>query len=379
LFVAAITAVSAELNVPELVNYAAQQYTRLAASIPPTGEFISTGNPASPTWTVTDGWPWTVGFYAGSLWMLYKHTGDTKWRDLAEVNQEGFAFRQFDTGTHDLGFVVYVPYGHGLELTGNQDFVTIINNAAKSLATRFELPGVFRSWNNGGQDNPREVKVIIDNMMNLELMFKASLFTGNKNFWDMAVSHADNTIREHYRPDWGTYHVVAYDDTTGAVLRKYTGQGYAADSTWARGHAWGIYGYTTTYKYTGDIKYLEVAENAAEYYIDHLPEDLVPFWDFQAPNETSYQPRDTSAASIVSCAFLELYEVTGKALYLDLADRILNSLINSSYFTEGIDAYQIPSILVNGTVHYTNNDFNTAITYGDYYFLKALDLYKNLA
>jgi uncharacterized protein YyaL (SSP411 family) len=194
----------------------------------------------------------------------------------------------------------------------------------------------------------------------------------------MAVSHAEKTIIEHFRPDWGSYHVVAYDNSTGDVLRKYTAQGYADSSTWSRGQAWAIHGYTTTYKHTGDVKFLQVAEAAADYFIAHLPADFIPFWDFNAPNETSYQPRDTSAASIVSCAFLELYGITGTQKYLDLTDKILNSLISTSYVADGISEYKIPSILVNGTVFYNQNDFNTAITYGDFYFLRALDMYKNL-
>jgi hypothetical protein len=366
------------LDVSELINFAEKQYTTLAASIPASGAYISTGDPLSATWRTTNQEPWTAGFYSGSLWMLYKHTGATKWRDLAILNQDGLFGRQFDTGTHDVGFVIMSSYGHGLELTGIQNYGNIVVQAATSLLGRFfKLGGVIRSWNNNMDNVLDEVKVIIDNMMNLELLFKASELTGDSFYARVAISHAEKTLAEHFRPDGGSYHVVSFYEATGGVKRKFTWQGYSASSTWARGHAWGINGFTTTYKYTNDTRFLAIAERAAEYFINHLEPDFVPIWDFDAPTGSSYQPRDTSAAAVAACAFLELHTMTSKQNYFDVAEKMLESLAEN-YRADVNPNYRIPALLVNGTVFFNSNDFDTSITYGDYYFLKALDLYDGI-
>jgi len=219
-----------------------------------------------------------------------------------------------------------------------------------------------------------EVKVIADNMMNLELLFKATQLTGDDFYARLAISHAEKTMAEHFRLDGGSFHVVAFYEATGGVKRKYTWQGYAASSTWARGQAWLINGFTTTYKWTNDSRFLATAEKAAAYFISHLPSDFIPRWDFDAP-ETSYQPRDTSAAAVAACAFLELFGITNDVQYFEVANNILESLA-SNYRADVHPDYKIPAILVNGTVFFRENDFDTAITYGDYYFLRALDLYN---
>jgi hypothetical protein len=369
---------STGLNVEELVTFAELQYTKVSSAIPYTGAFISTGDPLSSTWRTTNQDDWTVGFYSGTLWMLYKHTGNTKWRDLAILNQDGLFGRQFDTSTHDVGFIIMSSYGHGLELTGIQNYKNIIVQAATSLLGRFfKLGGVIRSWSNWDGELD-EVKVILDNMMNLELLFKASEITGDEFYAHVAISHAEQTLAEHYRPDGGSYHVVSFYEATGEVKRKFTVQGYADSSTWARGHAWGINGFTTTYKYTNDTRFLAIAEKSAEYFINRLQSDFVPIWDFDAPTGSIYQPRDTSAAAVAACAFLELYTLTSKQNYFDVAEKMLESLAEN-YRADVNPNYRIPAILVNGTVFFNSNDFDTSITYGDYYFLKALDLYNGIA
>lgn len=238
--------------------------------------------------------------------------------------------------------------------------------------------GVFRSWNNGqwngGIDG--DVLVIADNMMNLDLMFTASALSGNQTYAQMAISHSEKTIQNHFRENGlGIYHVVAYDESTGTVRRKYNFQGYADESTWARGLAWIIHGFVTSYEHTQNPSFLQYAEKAAEYFVNHLPEDWIPYYDFDCPYRDSYQPRDTSAAAITTHALLKLYKSTNKEKYFQQAENILESLMSPNYRADGKSTYKIPAILVNGTVHYSAGNFNTAIVYGDMYFLEAIDMY----
>lgn len=241
-------------------------------------------------------------------------------------------------------------------------------------------PGVFRSWENGAWNNggDGDVLVIADNMMNLDLMFKATELTGNQTYAEMALSHSEKTIQNHFRDnDSGTFHVVAYDEWTGAVRRKYNFQGYADDSTWSRGLAWVIHGFATTYEHTGNRTFLEYGEKAAQYFLGHLPDDRIPYWDFDCPVTESYQPRDTSAAAITAHALIKLFIATGKTEYLLQAENILESLLSPDYRADGKSTYNIPAILANGTVHFSAGSFNTAIIYGDMYFLEAIDLYMH--
>lgn len=240
------------------------------------------------------------------------------------------------------------------------------------------MAGVFRSWNNGlwngGGDG--DILVIADNMMNLDLMFKATELTENQTYAEMAISHSEKTIQNHFRENGkGIFHVVAYDEYTGAVRRKYNYQGYADDSTWARGLAWVIHGYITTYEHTRNPTFLEYGEKAAQYFVDHLPEDWIPYFDFDCPYTEVYQPRDTSAASITAHALLKLFKATGKTQYYQQAENILESLLSPNYRADGKSTYKIPAILANGTVFFNAGNFNTAIVYGDMYFLEAIDLY----
>ena len=242
-----------------------------------------------------------------------------------------------------------------------------------------ELAGCIRSWENdpGHGGVPGEVKVVADNMMNLELLFAGSRLTGDNRYAAMAISHARQNIANHMRPGGSSFHVVAYNETTGDIRRKYTHQGFSDSSTWARGHAWIIHGFGTCYRQTGITEFLRTAEEAAQWFIDRLPEDAVPFWDFDVASFSVYQPRDTSAAAVGASGLLELYDITKKAVYLETAERILTSLSSAKYRADGNMAYRIPAVLVNGTQFYNENNFNTAIVYGDYYYLQAIYRYRN--
>jgi len=312
--------------------------------------------------------------------MLFKLTEDPYWKELALEYQERVKSKQFDTGTHDVGFIIMSTYGLALEYGGmgdqaNAEYQRIINQTAISLSQRYHpLARCTRSWNS----NNGLVTVIVDNMMNLELMFKAFEISGNETLYDQAINHANRTHEEHFREDGGCYHVVGYSEDTGAPMRKYNAQGMADNSTWSRGLAWGIHGYATTYEKTGVRTYLERAEYSANFFKTRLPSDSVPYWDFDAPTDTGvYQPRDSSAGAIAAHAFLKLFVITGnKEQYFDTAEKMLNGL--EGYRADSKPEYRIPAILVNGTVFNYEGNFDTSITYGDFYFLRAVDLHREI-
>ena len=311
---------------------------------------------------------WTSGFFPGSLWLLYEHTGDDKLREYAEHFTARLESLKDYRGTHDLGFMVFCSYGNGYRLTGNESYKGIINEASASLATRFNpTVGAIRSWNTGRKENPElDYIVIIDNMMNLEMLEWSG-------YSDIARRHADTTLENHFREDNSSYHVVTYNELTGEVTDKRTAQGLADGSAWARGQVWGLYGYTMMYRITGLERYLEQAVKIADYVIPRLPEDAIPNWDFDAEQ----QMKDSSAGSIMASALIELYGLTNNELYLTTAERQLRSLCSESYLAPAGENGNF--ILRHGTGHLpAGTEVDVPLTYGDYYFIEAAMRYLAL-
>ena len=334
---------------------------------------------------------WTGGFWPGALWYVYEFTQDPKWKDAATKWTESLESNQFNTKHHDIGFMMYNSYGNAYRLTKNEKYKAILVQSAKSLCKRYnDKVGAIKSWNDkpslDGKDTMR-YPVIIDNMMNLELLFFASIITGDTTYKHIAIKHAEKTMQNHLRPDFSSYHVINYDTITGKALQKETNQGFAHNSTWTRGQAWGVYGFTMTYRETGDKRFLNTAIKMADFFINNknLSSDKIPNWDFnvnqvgynppvtaQAINLT-YIPKDASAAAILASALLELssYAGTKGATYKLVANQILTSLSSNNYLaTPGTN---------NGFVlmHCTGNanrlsEVDKPIMYGDYYFLEAL-------
>lgn len=320
---------------------------------------------------------WTSGFFPGQLWFLYEQSANNKWKTQAEVFTAYIEREKTNATTHDMGFKVYSSVGNGFRLTNNEHYKEVIIESARTLLTRFNnTTGTIRSW-----DHHKEVwgfPVIIDNMMNLELLFAATRLTRDSSFFKIAVSHANTTIKNHYRSDYSSFHVVDYDTVTGKVVKKNTHQGYADESAWSRGQAWGLYGFTFCYRETNDPVYLKQAEGIANFLLQHpnMPKDLVPYWDFNAPNIPD-EPRDASAAAIMASSLYELslYSSKGKE-YRKKADKILYNLTN--FYRSKIGENK-GFILLHSTGHKPNkSEIDVPINYADYYFLEALHRAKQL-
>lgn len=321
-------------------------------------------------------WDWTVGFFPGSLWYLYDLTGDGYWKRKAECYTKYLEKEQYNTTHHDIGFVVGCSFLNGLRMGHKEEYKPVVVQAAKSLATRFRPEaGVIQSWNT---DKGRPLQmgwkcpVIIDNMMNLELLFEATRLSGDSTYYNIAVSHADQTLENHFREDGSSYHVVDYDPRTGEVLGRCTAQGYSDESAWARGQAWAIYGYTMAYRYTRRPEYLDRAEKVYEFVFTHLnlPADLVPYWDFDALNIPN-EPRDASAAAIIASALYELNCFSDNKEYKNTADKILEALSSPAYRAEtGRNHYFLLMHSVGSWPDHVEVD--VPLNYADYYYLEAL-------
>ena len=341
---------------------------------------------------------WTSGFWAGNLWYVYEFSGDKKWKLAAEKWTEALKDNQFLTSHHDIGFMMYCSYGNGYRLTKNKAYRDILIQSAKSALKRYDPNvGVIKSWNKRksiGLKNDWEYPVIIDNMMNLELLFFASRETQDPIYRKVALSHADKTLKNHIRSDFSTYHVVNYDQNTGEVLHRQTAQGFSDNSTWARGQAWGVYGFTVMFRETRDPKYLEAAKRMADFYLAHadLPADGIPYWDFNAgkdgfrpdwnydPKRFAEQPRDASAAAIVSAALLELSEYAEpreKTRYIAGATMILKNLGSDRYRAK--PGTNNDFLLMHSVGNLPgNNEVDVPLVYADYYFLEALLRYQKM-
>ena len=325
---------------------------------------------------------WVSGFFAGTLWYMYELTGAEMWAGHARKHTEILDSIQYLTCHHDVGFMIYDSYGNGLRLKNIPEYKDVCVTTAKSLSTRFRPgAGIIQSWNvDRGWQSERGWKcpVIIDNMMNLELLFKATEFSGDSTYAKIAISHADKTMENHFRPDYSCYHVVDYDPETGEVLHRCTAQGYADESAWARGQAWALYGYTTAYRFTGYDRYLRQAENVAGFIFNdpNMPEDLVPYWDFDAPDIPDTY-RDVSSAAIIASALYELGYLTGNTSYFEKADRIIASLSTPAYrAAQGTNGGFILMHSVGSIPH--GSSIDVPLNYADYYFLEALIRKRNI-
>ncbi|MBS6409159.1 MAG: glycoside hydrolase family 88 protein [Tannerella sp.] len=323
---------------------------------------------------------WVSGFFPGSLWYIYEYTGNVTVRKNAEKFTTYLKTQKNNNKTHDIGFMLYCSYGNKWRLCGkDKETEDVLLSGAKALSSRFNVQvGCTQSWDTGkcGWSFP----VIIDNMMNLELLMWAYKTSGDPVFKNIAVRHADTTLKNHFRKDNSSYHVVSYNPKTGAVEKKETHQGYSNESAWARGQAWGLYGYTMMYRETGNKSYLEMARKIASFIIRHknLPKDKIPYWDFDAPN-IPHAYRDVSAGAIICSALIELsdYVKSDEAdEYLAVAEMQLRALASPAYTAKpGTNKF----FILKHSVGYLpgNREIDVPLSYADYYYLEAMLRFKD--
>ena len=325
---------------------------------------------------LTDAKDWTSGFFAGALWYEYELTNDTTLLKEARKYTDLLESIQFYTGNHDVGFMMYCSYGNALRLAAQAGDDTVLVNTAKSLISRYNpVVKAIRSWDFGEWSYP----VIIDNMMNLELLFWASEHTGDPVYRDIAIAHANTTMKNHFREDMSSYHVVSYNPQNGEVESKGTFQGYSDESAWARGQAWGLYGYTMCYRFTKNPEYLDCAKAIAKYIMHNpnTPSDLIPYWDYNAPDIPA-APRDASAAAVTASALLELSGLaTNGEAYFNYAEKILKSLSSDAYLAKKGENNGF--IMMHSVGHLpANSEIDTPLIYADYYYLEAIKRYLDI-
>ena len=323
---------------------------------------------------------WTSGFFPGTLWYLYEETGKPGLQSAAEIMSERVKPElQNPNQDHDLGFIFNCSFGNGYRITQKEEYKEILNEAAACLAKRFNTTvGCTRSWNNKHWEFP----VIIDNMMNMELFAVASAYTKNNHFYDMAVSHSDKTLENHFRSNFSSYHLVSYDTVNGNAVQKETFQGHSDESAWSRGQAWALYGYTMMYRVTLKKRYLQQAENIAKFIINHpnLPDDKIPYWDFDAPDIPNAH-RDASAGAILASALVELSTyLNGKISHecLKVSEQQIRSLASNKYRAQQVGD-NAGFILMHSTGFMARgSEIDVPLPYADYYFVEALLRYKRL-
>jgi hypothetical protein len=355
------------------LRFAADQYKVMMKNTPPNvmpRSFRDTLITSNIRW-------WCSGFYPGTLWLIYSGTRDNEIRAEAEKRLALQEPMKTYTGNHDLGFMIFCPFGTAYDITKNPAYKEVVLTAAETLAKRYR-PSIksIQSWDSSANF---KCPVIIDNMMNLELLEWAAKNGGDKKYHDIAVNHSNTTIKNHYRPDNSSWHVIDYDLASGTVSRKKTHQGYADGSAWARGQSWGLYGFVMMYRFTKDPAYLAQAQKIAKFLLNHpnLPADKIPYWDYNAPDIPNAK-RDVSAGSIMASALLELAQYTKgkeKSEYINTAAAIIQSLASPAYRSApgGNGGF----ILAHSVGHLPGkSEVDVPLTYADYYFVEALLRYK---
>jgi len=369
----------------ENVNFSKKQINKEIKMIEKSGKLLN------PTTLKKDGTvfycdytDWRSGFFPGSVWYLYQLTKDKTYLPLAKKYSKAIEEAKNITWNHDVGFMIGCSFGNGYKLTKDPEYKDIIIQTAKSLSTRFrKVPGIIQSWDaDKGWQAQRgwQCPVIIDNMMNLELLFEATRLSGDSTYYKIAVSHANRTLAEHFRPDGSCYHVVDYSMVDGSVRHRQTAQGYSDESVWSRGQAWAIYGFAVCYRETGNPVYLNQALKTFAFMKNHprLPKDLIPYWDMDAPKIPD-EPRDVSSAACIASALYEIstFDIPNASSYKLYADRILYSLGTPAYRAKlGTNGNFLLMHSVGSIPH--NSEINVPLNYADYYFLEALSRKKNI-
>jgi unsaturated chondroitin disaccharide hydrolase len=362
-----------KLDVNKSLDYSVAQVAKTAVSLNNYDSIPRSIANGQTKWRLINYKDWCSGFWPGILWYTYEYTKDTVWKNKADKFSRTLTPLAFNPANdHDLGFQMYCSFGNGLRLKGDTSYKKILLAAADTLATLFNPKvGTILSWP-GNVERLGGHNTIVDNMMNLELLFWASKNGGNHKLYDIAVKHAETTMKNHFRPDYSSYHVLVYDVITGMPVKKITHQGYSDSSMWARGQSWAIYGFTMVYRETKDKKFLDFAQKIADVYLKNLSDDLIPYWDFNAPDIPN-APKDASAAAITASALLELTTLVSDKTkadeYRTKAEKMLTSLSSGKYQSRNANN----AFLLHCTGHKpAGSEIDVSIIYADYYYIEAL-------
>ena len=367
-------------EVQKNVDYCACQARKTLQAIPVGDKIPSSVPSGSSEWIYTSPGSWVCGFWSGDLWYLYEATEDEFWKDAAtQATEKILPVAYSRAESHDVGFITMPSIGNAYRLTGEKRYLDALISAADSLATLYNpAVGTILSWPGMVKKMNWPHNTIIDNMMNLELLFTVAAIADRKDLYDIAFRHAEVTMEHQFRPDHSTYHVMVFDDKDGSFIAGHTHQGWTDESAWARGQAWAVYGFTMAYRFTGDRRFLQTAVDAADYFLSRLPADMVPYWDFDAGEQLQDQPRDCSASAIVASALLELGQyVEGEpgAKYISDAKRIISVLSRDPYRA----ADNCSAFLLHSTGHKPNgSEVDSSISYADYYYIESLVRLNNL-
>ena len=382
IFLCVYAVANGQLSASKAIAYCAVQADKTLKLIPADSINIPRGIAhGKKDWKFVDFKDWCSGFWPGILWYAYEGTRDVKFKMQADkFSRELTPLSMMKAFDHDLGFQIFNSFGNGYRLTKNPEYKKIILASADTLATLFNpRVGTILSWPRPvpNMDWPQH-NTIIDNMINLEMLFWASKNGGRKKLYDIAVSHAKTTMKNHFRSDYTSYHTVVYNKETGLKIKAVTHQGYADNSMWARGQSWAIYGYTMCYRETKDPVFLDFAQKVTDVYLKELPADLIPYWDFNDPAIPN-APRDASAAAVVASALLELStfttDKTKAKIYRKKAAQMLTSLSSAQYQSREKNS----AFLLHSTGHKPNgSEIDAAIIYADYYYIEALLRLKKL-
>lgn len=364
--------------IKESLEFSVKQYELMALEMKAKPDSLPRSTAKDGKMIVTTSRNWTSGFFPGSLWYLYETTGNNKLKEDAQLFTSRIEREKYTKSTHDLGFILYCSFGNGARLTNQVGYNDVMLTGAKSLITRYNPKiGLIKSWNTNAK---WQYPVIIDNMMNLEFLMWAFKYSKDSTFYKIAVNHADNTIKNHYRPDYSCFHVVSYDTVTYKVEKKQNHQGLDDNSAWSRGQSWGLYGYTMMYRETKNERYLQHAKNIAGFLLNHpnLPDDKIPYWDFNVQSKD--EPRDASAAAVMASALIELSQYVDKKSakkYREVAEQQIRVLSSPAYLAElGQNNYFLLKHCVGSKAH--NSEVDVPLIYGDYYYLEAMLRFQKL-
>ncbi len=346
------------------LDFAAGQSRRILDAYPGYTPMYTVGgkwNREGERWT-----HWCEGFFPGILWLLYKHTGDESWRTPAEQLSRALEPRRFDRAVHDLGFLFLSTYLRWYHLTGEAHLRDVVIDAGRTLALRRQKGGYLASF-----VGPQSL--FIDVMMNVGVILWAARETGDEKLRDVAVEHCRTTARHLVRPDGGTAHEGIFDLDSGRFLRESTHQGWRPESTWSRGLAWSLYGFTAAYRLSGEREFLDVARRNAAYYLRRTPPGLVPHWDYDLPEEAPHL-WDSSAGAIAASGLWDLGEavddVAERTTYHTASRTIRETLCGGEFLAR---RPEWEGILMHGIYHYHKGlGVDESVAWGEHFFVEAL-------